>query len=428
MAYCSVRGTEKQPVSSLRDSPYRYLTRSRLKREVFINGKKHIITGVKNDDINSYMIAIKQRLKITNLNDYTLTYLSKSRYQVIFHHQLNHINCPEILARDQSDHCIDHCSIYKKMMDYKLNESNDYAFTRDNLEHMQKYTHYADDDDKPLCKYSRDCNAFKRMEQNGNRLDDKCHMAIFKHSVRMSEVKSPDNIKEFIVGDPNDRTSYNGCIVSQYEYENMNDEHILKQLVEEVVTNGFEQDLWVKGSKRFKVKNITDYTLFRFVDEKMNCFRHTSVGSPLEMHEMLSIILYTGCESNWDLCETQRNDDYRKWKWFDICLQNAISKLCACEAGKCKVWSGLKNVNIRITNKNSSTPFMIALKSYTSASAIKSEAIDYIGNKQLDPGQSGLLLEISPYLRQSAPCCDVSWISRFPDEAEILFQKRIQVE
>ena len=45
---------------------------------------------------------------------------------------------------------------------------------------------------------------------------------------------------------------------------------------------------------------------------KLMCMRHKLMESPLNRCEMLAIILYTGGESNYDLCKSQRNKEYKK--------------------------------------------------------------------------------------------------------------------
>eukprot|EP01083_Nonionella_stella_P077210 210714_1 len=443
MAYCSVRGSQQEPVSTLRESPYPYLTRSVTsrsntiplipanKQSLIVNRRPLIVPHCWDQDTNKNVIAIKQRLKITNLNHYSVTHWGETKWCVVYNHQvMNPISCPYILnGDDPSGRDINQCIIYKSMTEYKDNDSNDYELTFENLQHMQNYVHYQNDEDKVMCRFGRDCHAFQRLERNGNRLDDKCHMAVYKHPARMSEVASAKNIKEFIHAEFDDgypygtyRDSRNPSGPSDYDHSGV----ILKHLVKEVVKNGFEEDLWVTDVKKCKINHITDYTLFRVVDEKMNCFRHTSINSPLERHEMLAVILYTGCECNWDLCASQRAGNYNKWHFFDLSLKNAIEKLCRCETGKYTVWSGLKNVKFA-HQKNSNTNVELKLVTYLSASWDKKQAIDYMKVKDGQELHCALLLEISPHLRQVAPCCDVSWISRFPDEAEILFQKHIQV-
>ena len=70
------------------------------------------------------------------------------------------------------------------------------------------------------------------------------------------------------------------------------------------------------------------YSLLKVVNDKMECKMHKiHFGLPLKQHEMLALLLYTGCDCNYDLCSSQREGNYDKWKCFDYCLYNAIEKL-----------------------------------------------------------------------------------------------------
>ena len=38
-------------------------------------------------------------------------------------------------------------------------------------------------------------------------------------------------------------------------------------------------------------------------------------------------------------------------------------------------------------------------------------------------GDKGMIIEIDKSVRESFACCDVSWISKFPDECEVLIAR-----
>ena len=40
--------------------------------------------------------------------------------------------------------------------------------------------------------------------------------------------------------------------------------------------------------------------------------------------QMLALVLYTGCDCNYDLCAAERGGDFTKWKWFSKLLDEAI--------------------------------------------------------------------------------------------------------
>ena len=67
------------------------------------------------------------------------------------------------------------CPIYKSM---KIN----YNFTEKNLNHLFEFNHFRDEyNEKDICRYGQKCYAFIRLENGGNRLDDRCHMKLYRH-------------------------------------------------------------------------------------------------------------------------------------------------------------------------------------------------------------------------------------------------------
>merc|ERR1711933_597271 len=90
----------------------------------------------------------------------------------------------------------------------------------------------------------------------------------------------------------------------------------LQYLLKEVINNGFENDLYIPEDEKRKKNNPS---ILKIVDEKMNHEKHKAMGCPLNRAEMLSLVLYTGCEVNWYFSEDQRNENYDKWKWMDYC-------------------------------------------------------------------------------------------------------------
>eukprot|EP01084_Bolivina_argentea_P304097 525120_1 len=133
------------------------------------------------------------------------------------------------------------------------------------------------------------------------------------------------------------------------------------------------------------------------------------------MAEMLSLILYTGCDCNYDLCSSQRNEDYDKWKWFDYCLWNAIYKLSERESGSFNVYSGLNKV--KLNKKSIKNGYFVT---YVSTSWSKDVAKSFMSG-------DGMMIQINKEFmsNENVICCDVSWISKFPDECEILFVRSV---
>ena len=150
------------------------------------------------------------------------------------------------------------------------------------------------------------------------------------------------------------------------------------------------------------------------VDNKLKCMRHQLMGSPLNRAEMLSIILYTGGDSNYDLCKSQRNGDYHKWKWFDYCLYYAINRLSKREYGSYKIYTGLSGTKLK--DKHVDCGYF---KTYVSTSWMRQIAETFADD-------TGMIFEINEEFREKAKCCDVSWISKFGiSESEILIARSI---
>eukprot|EP00483_Globobulimina_turgida_P013467 UN13491 len=145
--------------------------------------------------------------------------------------------------------------------------------------------------------------------------------------------------------------------------------------MEEVVSNGFKSDLCLNEED----EKENNYSILSIVDDKMKCARHKAMGCFLSRAQMLSLILYTGRECNYDLCSTQRSGDYLKWKWFDYCLHSAIRVLSRTESGDFSVYSGLNNVKLDTKFKE-----FCFFKTYVSTSWSKNVAKSFMnGNRMI---------------------------------------------
>merc|ERR1711920_1151972 len=83
-------------------------------------------------------------------------------------------------------------------------------------------------------------------------------------------------------------------------------------------------------------------SLMEVVDRKLKHQRHIAMKSPLTRPYMLALILYTGCDCNYDLGSAQREGNWAKWVVFDYVLYNAIRKLSSAEYGCYPVYSGIR--------------------------------------------------------------------------------------
>ena len=131
------------------------------------------------------------------------------------------------------------------------------------------------------------------------------------------------------------------------------------ELICEVINNGFEQDLCL-NSNDFKNKQ---YSLLSVVNAKLQSKIYkmnylNTFGCWYGRKYMLSLLLYTGCNCNYDLCKSQRNGDYDKWPHFDACLYNAIKIMSQSENYSTlsndmpfHLYSGLRQVQLKNQNK-----------------------------------------------------------------------------
>eukprot|EP01084_Bolivina_argentea_P307977 532415_1 len=228
------------------------------------------------------------------------------------------------------------CPIYKQMI-------KDYDFTKECLAHLYEFEHFKDDYfNKIACRYGEKCRQYIRMENGENRLIDKCHMKLYRHPPRQRQIQLAENVQEFMCKNYNDIMSEQNKLHVPNKYhlltnKQKSEDGFLSQLIKEVIKNGYKTDLYVNKNEKMKRNN---YTIMEVVNEKMQHPRHIAIGRPLNKGEMLSLILYTGCDCNHDLCKSQRNGDYKKWKWFDLTLYSAISKLDKFETGTFTVYTG----------------------------------------------------------------------------------------
>ena len=173
-----------------------------------------------------------------------------------------------------------------------------YQLNQDNLDHVCEYNHFADNySDKPQCKYGQDCKAYIRSETGTdlNRIDDKCHLNLYRHPPRTRQIKLQENIHSLVI---NKSKEQNHPLYSPTdEVWDKYGGDWLRPLIDEVIGNGFGYDLCLKCGKDDKCKhNVykSQYSILKIVDEKIKCKRHRLMGSPLSRDEMLALILYTG--------------------------------------------------------------------------------------------------------------------------------------
>ena len=281
------------------------------------------------------------------------------------------------------------------------------------------FTHLRDDfKDKPACCFKDECRQFLKVEQGGNNVSDLCHMKLYRHPPRSRRVYLAENVRAMIVNQekrnlPRDDTSSWTHSWHMHEDEAERNRkfeqgwHIgrdnLQLLLAEVRKNGFASDLVLENGS----------SILGIVNKKIKHPRHFAMGSPLSDVGMLALVLYTGCDCNYDLCKSQRSGDYQKWKYFDRFLGQAIKTLSYRERGSFAVFTALDKVMLE--NEEIECGWF---PTYVSTSWLEPVAMDFVRN-------TGMLIEIDQEFKrhENVFCCDVSWISKFEDEAEVLFAR-----
>eukprot|EP01084_Bolivina_argentea_P167800 291140_1 len=218
---------------------------------------------------------------------------------------------------------------------------------QNNLNHLNAFVHFKDEyKEKPACRHGDECKSHIRMEQGDNQLNDQCHLKLYRHPPRKRNIKLAENMHSLIINTNKEQNHHvyeptkNLYKKHGYNiYAGVGSDGFLKALIEEVKLNGFAYDLCLECAATDDCKH-TDYSVLKIVNDKMMHIRHRVINAPLMRDHMLSLVLYTSGECNYDLCSSQRNGDYKKWKLFDYCLYWAIRTLSELECGSFSVFSG----------------------------------------------------------------------------------------
>eukprot|EP01084_Bolivina_argentea_P015007 28067_1 len=250
---------------------------------------------------------VEKGLKLFITNDYRDFH---KIYDMTITCQYLQTNDDEKKSNDEHEINPPKCPIYIAMKEH-------YNYNENNLTHLYEFTHFHDEyNEKPICKYAQKCKSFIRLQNGDNRLDDRCHIKLYRHPPRNNrQIMLSENINKFICNQNIEQNqTYNAKGAS------------LDGLIGEVIQNGYKYDLCLECSSSDDCKH-SEYSILKIVDDKLNHQKHKQLGSILNKCQMLALILYTGCDCNYDLCKSQRNDDYNKWQKFDYCLYSAIKSL-----------------------------------------------------------------------------------------------------
>ena len=172
------------------------------------------------------------------------------------------------------------------------------------------------------------------------------------------------------------------------------------------------------------------YRILDYLDAIVDHPRHVLFNKPLYLYELLALYLYCNGDCNYDLSKTLRNNNFTKWKLFDRWLAVAIDKLTRWQrySDNTNVYSGMAGVVIDKNDIRDDKPFYLRLKCYQSFSACLEKAKMFAGS---DGMIIGLNLSQWKNCGQATPisqltsirACDVSWLSNYKNEKEILLSR-----
>ena len=188
-----------------------------------------------------------------------------------------------------------------------------------------------------VCRYGRECRAFQRLSNRGDRLDDRCHVRLYDHPARDRYDKLPEGYSPFVY-----RSEWRHEITDA-PVRGLSSEHELSRLIDEVKRNGYGDDLVTADGDSLltvvdrklehpRCKQIQAELAKKAEKEKGSTIPMPELYSPLTRAHMLAVILYTGCDSNYAMCAAERKGDYETWPWFSFLLRDALDRL----------WSGGK--------------------------------------------------------------------------------------
>ncbi|CAE7468067.1 unnamed protein product [Symbiodinium natans] len=302
----------------------------------------------------------------------------------------------------------DQCRAWLRLKSYEVSQAD--------IDHVSCWAH-----PHPPCRYGDQCRAWLRLQEGGYRLDDQAHVAVYDHGGRAR----------------GDRAIFEG--MAKFATMEFTDAFKMSERLREAASVAATRSLWeeVKVNGYARVLEVSGHPSAKTLDDivalKLSSERHKELGEPLNHEEMLSILLYTGCDCYGDLRRAERDRDFKKWARFACVLDLAIYNLAMAAAAKGvgltpKVYHGLGNValmhlpidKVEYGDLGSIWAVQFTTPTFMSTSWNRSVAEGFIDmNSSEGSGLRGLLIEMEGE-EASLVGADVSWISKFPHECEVL--------
>ncbi len=306
------------------------------------------------------------------------------------------------------------CKFYTKLAKGKKPKKKQW---QDVLSHLQQEKH----SQRPDCTLGQKCPILQKIEeaQKGHilpNLQERCHMFAYIHPVRLRSHAITMTTDQHVFAYATDFAKMNPILLANHHpYHQLptmyHPQKGMTLLLQEAYKNGFlrfnkEAGRYVHYMTPCEDDFIATVAYFR------HDHYHRKLGSPLNYPALVALRLYT-CFSV--LCAdfrlSQMQGRFKKWQLLDRYLMEAIMALHQAENKENQaLYSGLKNVQF-----DQEVKFGF-LATYTSTSADKDVA------KKFAKGQ-GMLMIITQEMREQFPHGNVSWISNFSDEEELLFAR-----
>ena len=413
-----------------------------------------------NDDNMPYVIGYQ--------DDFDVKQIIKREYCQVF--KTSQLPCPFMLKNKRS------CNILNSK-NAKITGNS--KIQKRTLKHLLNYDHFeCFGKKKPMCPNNNNrCIHFENILNDKHSMNDNLdeyfedqrHLCLYFHKPNhpcarknMEIMNTNDHrlpVFEFTFRSDIQASFFNIKACAPKFYQSINVHYRLLLLIDEVISNGFEKDLLPTDDSSVDfckfLKNVINrhsgdrfafnlnfslikkklhkkYKIFNKLDEKMNHETHKKFGSPLYDYEMLSLILYCDAECNHSLCQSQRDGSCtNKWQCFDYSLRQAISILGQYEIHEANIYTGLAGVLLDINKLYAQGPESCYLNFKTNVSFTRdlSVAREFRGGEGLILGINWQRAKMENLIQHRINpwcfACDVSWISRFPTEQEVLVSRLV---
>ena len=149
-------------------------------------------------EVNSWVQEIKNIHNMNQQDDEE----SNDKDEVYVHRIIaEHVTCPYMEEYNQDSDEKENIERMPQLQcpifyDMKVN----YQFTKENLAHLEQFNHFYDEyREKTPCKYGQECKKCIRLENGGQRVDDQCHLKLYRHPPRRRQLQLSENINPMII-------------------------------------------------------------------------------------------------------------------------------------------------------------------------------------------------------------------------------------